>query len=142
MTDTLATLVDADTTSLEAGRRDSVLTAYPYECSCGEQYRQVTYAVSCRKCRVYSMGGRCLYVHDTRTGELVYGRLPTAEEEVEYVEEMEREAEETRDYIAMCEESGERYERIMAEQVAEAARLARVQAIDAMYAIQDELMGY
>ena len=129
-------------TTAAVGPRQYALVEYPYECSCGEEYRKVAYAVSCRKCRVYSMGGRCLYVHDVRTGELVYGRLPTADEEAEYMVEMEREAEETRDFIAMCEKEGQRYERIMADRAAEAAATAADLDMDQMHDLQDQLMGY
>ena len=97
---------------------------YPYECSCGEQYQAIEYAVACRKCRVYSLGNRCLYVTDLRS------------------EEMERQAEETRDYIAMCEEAGPRYERIMAGRAEEAALRSAEERMDNLYLIQDGLMGY
>ena len=118
------------------------MSDYPYECSCGEQYQAIEYAVACRKCRVYSLGNRCLYVTDLRTDEMVWGQEPTAEELVEYTAEMERQAEETRDYIAMCEKTGPRYERIMAERAEEAARRLAEERMDNLYLIQDGLMGY
>ena len=93
-------------TLAEVGPRQYAEVEYPYECSCGEQYQAIEYAVACRKCRVYSLGNRCLYVTDLRTDEMVWGQEPTEDELVEYTAEMERQAEETRDYIAMCEETG------------------------------------
>ena len=118
------------------------LNDYCFECSCGERYRQAAHAVSCRKCRVYSYGGRCLYVVDTRTGDLVYGRFPTEEEVEEYEAIAAIEREECRRYIALCEEEGELYEQIMAERAALAAVVAANLHIDQMYMVQDELMGY
>jgi len=129
-------------TLVEIGPRQYANVEYPYECSCGETYREAEYAAACRKCRVYSLGGRCLYVTDIRSVDIVWGRLPTAEEEVEYIAEMEREEEETRDFIAMCQKEGPRYERIMAEQTAATAVVARELLVDQMYDIQDQLMGY
>ena len=118
------------------------LNDYRFECSCGERFLQITHAVSCRKCRVYSLGNTCLYVVDVLSDELVYGRFPTQEEVVEYEAAAAIEREETRRYIALCEEEGELYEQIMAERAAEAAIVAAELAIDQMYMVQDELSGY
>ena len=118
------------------------LNDYHFECSCGERYRQAAHAVSCRKCRVYSYGGRCLYVVDTRSDELVYGRFPTEEEVAEYEAIAAIEREETRRYIALCEGEGELYEQIVAERAAADAVVAAELAVDQMYILQDELSGY
>ena len=121
------------------------LNDYRFECSCGERFLQIAHAVSCRKCRVYSLGNTCLYVVDRSPGfmgELVYGRFPTEEEVAEYEAIAAIEREETRRYIALCEGEGELYEQIVAERAAADAVVAAELAIDQMYMVQDELSGY
>ena len=52
-----------------------------YECACGEAFAHVHHAAGCRKCRNYTWAGYCTHVTDVRTGEVVYGRRPTEEED-------------------------------------------------------------
>lgn len=123
------------------GPRHDVEVEHPYTCTCGEQYTQVQYAAACRKCRYYSLGERCLYVTDERTGEIVWGRLPTEEEIVEYEAEAEIIRQETLERIAYLREEGELYEALMADRrAAEEAAEAEL-AEDILYDIQDMMMG-
>ena len=58
---------------------NAIAMGYSFECPCGELLRTVELARTCRKCRKYSyFPGR--YVVDAKTGEVVYGTLPTDEE--------------------------------------------------------------
>ena len=123
------------------GPRQYAEVEYPYGCSCGEQYRAVHYAVACRKCRTYSLGGRCLYVTDERTGEIVWGRLPTEEEVAEYEAQAEVEREEWLNELAYLQGEGERYERLEAERREAEAQAERELLEDILYDIQDGLMG-
>lgn len=45
---------------------------FPFECSCGERYREIEHAKHCRKCRVYTERGWCDEVIDLRTGKAVW----------------------------------------------------------------------
>ena len=61
---------------------NALAMGYRFECPCGELLRTVELARTCRKCRNYSsFPGR--YVTDAETGEVVYGTVPTAQEEEE-----------------------------------------------------------
>ena len=142
MTDVTTRLVTVPETLAVVWPREYAVVEYPYECSCGEQYREVGYAATCRKCRVYSLGGRCLYVTDIRTGEIVWGRLPTQDEVAEYEADAAAEREEWLNELAYLKGEGERYERLEAERMAAEAEVARNQALDTLYAIQDALEGY
>jgi len=73
---------------------------YHYECSCGEQFQEVWHARCCKKCRKYSLGGRCLYVYDTKTERLVWGRYPTEDERAQYIEDARKEREELDAWLA------------------------------------------
>jgi hypothetical protein len=111
------------------------LSGYVYECSCGELYSAIDHAVSCRKCRNYSMGSRCLYVTDTRTDAIVWGRLPTPAEVEQYVAEMEREAEADRLYVEQCEA-------LAAQELAHMTSRHRdleAEALEALEQIQEDL---
>ena len=123
------------------GPRQYAEVEYPYGCSCGEQYRAVHYAAACRKCRTYSLGGRCLYVTDERTGEIVWGRLPTEEEVAEYEAQAEVEREEWLNELAYLKGEGERYERLEAERREAEAQAERELLEDILFDIQDGLMG-
>jgi len=58
---------------------NAIAMGYRFECPCGELLRTVELARTCRKCRKYSyFPGR--YVVDAKTGEVVYGTLPSDEE--------------------------------------------------------------
>ena len=137
-----ARFVTIPETLVAVGPRQMALVEYPYDCSCGESYREVAHALSCRKCRNYSVGGRCIYIEDTRTGELVWGRYPTQEEHDEYEAEAAEERVAWERRMAMFYQEGELYEQIVAEQAAAAALAARELAIDQLYMVQDQLMGY
>jgi hypothetical protein len=114
---------------------------YPFICTCGEQYTEIWYAATCRKCRYYSLGERCLYVIDDRTGEIVWGREPTDEETARYEAQAELVHQETLERIAMLREEGELYEALMAETWKAEARAERELAEDILYDIQDMMMG-
>ena len=61
---------------------NALAMGYRFECPCGELLRTVELARTCRKCRKYSsFPGR--YVTDAKTGEVVYGTVPTAQEREE-----------------------------------------------------------
>jgi len=124
----------------------AIVDGYVYECSCGELYNSVGAAGTCRKCRNYCVFGYCTHVTDIRTGEVVAGEEPSAEEYAEAREAAEaRWEEEQAEYalqMALYAQEGELYEKEMARQ-AEEARVAAVElAEDIAYDIQDELMGY
>ena len=78
-------------------------TPYIFECSCGERFNSITSATNCRKCRNYSYGGRCLYVTNLETLEVVWGRYPTEKENRMYEEQMHREQEELRQELDRLE---------------------------------------
>ena len=50
---------------------------YRYECACGEIFKSISAAGSCRKCRNYCIFGYCTHVTDIETGEVVAGTAPT-----------------------------------------------------------------
>ncbi len=125
---------------------EAVADGYVYECSCGELYNAVSAAGSCRKCRNYCVFGYCTHVTDIRTGEVVAGTEPSAEEYAEARELAEARWEEERaEYalqMALYAQEGELYEKEMARQAEEAREAAARLAEDIAYDIQDELMGY
>ena len=45
---------------------------YPFECSCGERFTEVMYAIHCKKCRVYAEEETCTEVWDVRSGSRVW----------------------------------------------------------------------
>ena len=141
MTDVTTRYVTVAETLAVVGPREYAVVEYPYECSCGEQYREVEYAATCRKCRTYSLGGRCLYVTDERTGEIVWGRLPTQDEVAEYEDDAAAEREEWLNELAYLKGEGERYERLEAERRAAEAKAERELLEDILYLTQDELSG-
>ena len=100
---------------------NAIAMGYSFECPCGELLRTVELARTCRKCRKYSyFPGR--YVIDAKTGEVVYGTLPTDEEIKEaYARAEAREA---------AEEAF--WAEVAAEQAAEAAA-AEAARIEALY---------
>ena len=114
------------------------LEGFHFECACGELYRTVRDAACCRKCRNYTWAGYCTHVIDTRTNEVVHGRIPTEEED--------------RAAQAACEarrvEEKAELEALEAQWEAdrlEDLRLAQEAEVDAwfdrMWAIQDHLMA-
>ena len=122
------------------------LTGFHFECACGEQFRTVAAAATCRKCRNYCVFGYCTHVVDTRTMEVVWGTEPTAEEYDAQVAVMEPIWEEERQQLEwdrqMWAQEGELWD---AEQ--EARRELEMAAVaaaieDNLYDIQDALMGY
>ena len=119
---------------------DLDLSGYVYGCSCGELYQEIDHAVTCRKCRTYSLGGRCLYVTDTRTGSIVWGRLPTDEERAEYVADMAREAEEPRRWIQEREAELAREESEAQADLEISSRYSSAQlSLEAQYDMQEDL---
>ena len=108
---------------------------YYYECSCGERFQEVLHAQCCKKCRNYSLGGRCLYVYNTRTEKLVWGRYPTEDERAQYLEDSRKKREELDAWL-------EEQERKDAEYEAELACAAEEARLDALYALQDKMDGW
>ena len=62
MTDVTTRYVTVAETLAVVGPREYAVVEYPYECSCGEQYREVEYAATCRKCRTYSLGLSLIHI--------------------------------------------------------------------------------
>lgn len=125
-------------------REDSIAQGFVYECACGEHYREVRHAATCRKCRVYTNFGYCTHVVDIRTDEVVWGEVPSEEEQAAAALEWESmRAIERKEHELMCQmwaQEGELYEAEMARR-AEAERLAAAElAEDQYWDIQDKLM--
>ncbi len=124
----------------------AITDGYVYECSCGELYNSVGAAATCRKCRNYCVFGYCTHVTDIRTGEVVEGEEPSAEEYAEARAAAEAKWEEEQaEYafqMAMYRQEGELYEKEMARQAEEARVAAFELAEDVAYQIQDQLMGF
>ena len=121
------------------------LAGFHFECACGEQYRSVQAASSCRKCRVYTYQGYCTHVTDTRTNEVVWGEEPTAEEQEAVAMEWESmRAIENREHELMCQmwaREGELYEAEMARRAEADRQQRREEEEDQQWYIQDLLMG-
>ena len=121
-------------------------TEFPFECACGEQYTEVHFAATCRKCRNYCAFGRCTHVTDLRTGEVVWGTEPTAEEHEAQVALMtpiwEEERRQLQLEIQMWRQEGELWEAEQAAQREREAAETAAAAEDTLYDIQDALMGY
>ena len=134
-------MLNGTLTPLSSYVTDAIKDGYCFECSCGELFNSVGAACNCRKCRNYCVFGYCTHVVDIRTGEVVAGEKPSAEEyEVARVGAEARWAEEKAEldlYVQMCEKKGELYEAEMQRQGEE----ARLDLEDQHYAIQDKLMG-
>jgi hypothetical protein len=56
----------------DEARWDAIIAEHHLECSCGESFKTVEDAVSCRKCRTYTMERRCTSVTDRNTGKVVW----------------------------------------------------------------------
>ena len=69
--------------------REKEYSEYRYECSCGELYRLVEYAVTCRKCRNYSERGFCTEVYDVVDNIWVYESPILAREREQKIREAE-----------------------------------------------------
>jgi len=122
------------------------LVGFHFECSCGERFRTVAAAGSCRKCRVYTVFGTCTHVVDTRTEEVVWGRVPDRfEYEAAEADALVRWAEERKQLERerqMWAQEGELWDAEQeARRVAEMA-IAADAVEDTLYDIQDQLMGY
>ena len=126
-------------------RSSAIADGYVYECSCGELYKDVVAAYSCRKCRTYCVFGWCTHVVDIRTGAVVWGTEPSAEEYEVAARQWETiKAEESKEYefqMAMYRQEGEIYEAEMQRQREEAERVAAELHEDQLYMIQDSLMN-
>ena len=53
-------------------RWDAIYREHHCECSCGERFRAIESARSCRKCRTYTANGYCSEVYDCHTGKTVW----------------------------------------------------------------------
>ncbi len=111
---------------------------FPFECACGENYRMIHNAVHCRKCRNYTWAGRCTHVTDLTTGQIVWGRVPTAEEDAEAKARWELESAAERAWLAAEEAEWEK-SRLAA--IARQALAADEYAEDILWGIQDTLMA-
>ena len=132
-------------TPIASYRTNAINDGYVYECSCGALYNNVLSAETCRKCRTYCPFGYCTHVVDIRSGAVVAGKEPTTEEwEVMTIRMEARLEEERAEYefqSQMWRQEGALYDAEMERQL-EAAHIAEVEASeDAMWAIQDRLMG-
>ena len=125
-------------------RDDSIDQGFVYECACGEHYREIRHAATCRKCRNYCVFGYCTHVVDIRTNEVVWGEVPSDEEyeEAKALAEArwqaEREELDLRE--AMWRQEGELYEAEMQRLRDEAALQASELLEDQHWDIQDRLM--
>jgi len=72
------TIIAEDT---KAYYNQCIADGFVYECACGEMFRTIDHAATCRKCRNYTWAGYCTHVTDVRTGAVVDGRRPTEEED-------------------------------------------------------------
>lgn len=132
-------------TPVSTWRDDAIAEGYVYECACGEHYNSVQAAATCRKCRVYTYQGYCTHVVDIRTNEVVWGEVPTAEEQeaaamewesMRAIEQKERELE-----AQMWAREGELYEAEMERRAEEELQQRREEEEDQQWYIQDLLMG-
>ena len=62
---------ESEAQAADVAYREAMYSAHHYECSCGESYRTVEDAMSCRKCRVYASEGHCTEVYDRNTRSVV-----------------------------------------------------------------------
>ena len=114
------------------------LASYIYECSCGERYRSIAYAKSCRKCRNYCVFGYCTHVVDLTTNEVVAGKEPTEEEYKEAsAAAQERWEEERRQFEEMLQREEDEYVSMRLEE----AKRSKEDEEDELYNIQDKMMG-
>ena len=60
----------------DEAKREAEELEYCYECTCGERYRTIDAAKSCRKCRTYAPKGYCEMVWDTNTDTCVWLATP------------------------------------------------------------------
>jgi hypothetical protein len=51
---------------------DAIYARAHFECSCGESFDEIAWAIQCRKCRTYTTEGYCTVVTDRNTGEPVW----------------------------------------------------------------------
>jgi len=100
-----------------------------YECACGEIFRTIGHAATCRKCRNYTWAGYCTHVTDVRTGAVVWGQRPTEEED--------RAAEAA--YNARMVEERAELERLEAEYQAELRAFIQQAEEDAQWALEAPL---
>jgi len=115
------------------------LSSYIFECCCGERFRSVRAASTCKKCRNYSVWGYTKYVIDTTTGDVVHGSLPTtAEYEAQEALATARWAEEKRQFEAMLRRDEEECANLKLAAVKRAAEANE----DELHELQDKLMGY
>jgi len=106
-----------------------IADGFVYECACGELFRTIDHAATCRKCRNYTWAGYCTHVTDIRTGAVVDGRRPTEEED--------RAAEAA--YNARMAEERAEFEAAEARRGVEAREAAEWAAEALLWDIQDRL---
>jgi hypothetical protein len=120
-------------------------SAYIFECCCGERFNNVGAASVCKKCRNYSVWGYTKYVTNTKTGEVVYGEMPTDEEYAKAeVEAEKRWDEEARELAEWKAEQDAEYEHYLLEEAAKkeaAAKAAKEEEEDWLFWIQDKMLG-
>ena len=138
-------MTNATSTHLTAYMVSAIADGYVYECSCGELYREVGHAMTCRKCRNYCVFGWCTHVVDVRTGEVVAGEEPSVEEyeAAREAAELEWEAEKLAFELRMQMDAmeGELYEQEMKYRREHDAMVAAELLEDQQYMIQDRLMN-
>ena len=110
---------------------NSIVSGFVYECSCGEMYNNADAAYCCRKCRTYCVFGRCTHVTDVRSGEVVRGEEPSAEEYAEAAAEAEKRW--AAEHAEWQQWQDEQYAR-----EAEEAKLAAEAEEDALWELQDQ----
>ena len=122
---------------------ETIAAGFPFECCCGEHFRSVESASSCKKCRTYSVWSSTKYVVDLRTDEVVWGTMPTDEEYAAQVALMEPIWEEERQQLQfemqMWRQEGELYEAEMQRQREEAARRQAEEEEDILWDEQERL---
>ena len=123
----------------------AIADGFVYECSCGELFREVAAAGSCRKCRNYCVFGHCTHVVDVRDGSVVDGAEPSEEAYMEAAARAEAKWAEEKAQLEfntqMWLKEGELYEAELARQAEQAVVVAEKSRLDRLWAIQDYLMG-
>jgi hypothetical protein len=118
---------------------NSVERGYIFECCCGERFRSVRWASTCKKCRNYSVWGYTKYVIDIITGDVVHGNFPTtAEYEAQEALAAAGWEEEKRQFEAMLRRDEEECTKLKDAAVKRAAEANE----DELHVLQDKLMGY
>lgn len=119
------------------------LSAYIFECCCGERFSSVAAASVCKKCRHYSVWGYTKYVVNTVTEEVMYGELPSDEEyakaEAAATQRWEAEAKEFAEWQAAQHSEYVRYQQEQAAAEEAAAILEAEEEEDRLWEEQERL---